>query len=163
MSQDVPVASNLLASKMFGVSARKLAESMGPPLILPLILYTIGLPLLVTLPLVFVGFLVGLFIYSRTPPGQRPLQYAAAMARHLRGRTDYVWKSPEPNTNDLAYHEPFEAWITGRPKPVVAADDAVSDDGEDTGTETETDEQTDSDDGPDADWPIATYGGQTND
>lgn len=163
MSQDVPVASNLLASKMFGVSARKLAESMGPPLVVPLILYTIGLPLLVTLPLVFVGFLVGLFIYSRTPAGQRPLQYAGAMARHLRGRTDYVWKLPEPNTDDLAYREPFEAWITRRPKPVVADDDAVSDDGEDTGTETETDEPTDSDDGPDADWPIATYGGQTND
>lgn len=163
MSQDVPVASNLLASKMFGVSARKLAESMGPPLIVPLILYTIGLPLLVTIPLVFVGFLVGLFIYSRTPPGQRPLQYAAAMARHLRGRTDYVWKPPEPNKDDLAYHESFEAWITGRPKPVVADADGVRDDADETGAETETDEPTDSDDGLDADWPIATYGGQTND
>jgi hypothetical protein len=163
MSQDIPVASHLLASKMFGVSVRKLAESMGPPLIVPLILYTIGLPLLVTIPLVFVGFLVGLFIYSRTPAGQRPLQYAGAMARHLRGRTDYVWKPPKPNTDDLAYHEPFEAWITGPPKPVVADEDAVSDDGEGTGAETETDEPTDSDDGPDADWPIATYGGQTND
>jgi hypothetical protein len=141
MSQDIPVASHLLASKMFGVSARKLAESMGPPLVVPLILYTIGLPLLVTIPLVFVGFLVGLFIYSRTPPGQRPLQYAGAMARHLRGRTNYVWKPPEPAPGDLAYHEPFEAWITGRPEPVVA----------------------DEDDDPDADWPIATHRGHTND
>jgi len=163
MSQDIPVASNLLASKMFGVSVRKLAESMGPPLIVPLVLYTIGLPLLVTIPLVFAGFLVGLFIYHRTPQGQRPLQYAAAMIRHLRGQTDYVWKPSEPNKDDLAYHEPFEAWITGRPKSVVGDDDAVSDDSGDAGTETETDESTDSDDGLDADWPIATYGGQTND
>ena len=141
MSQDIPVASHLLASKMFGVSARKLAESMGPPLVVPLILYTIGLPLLVTIPLVFVGLLVGLFIYSRTPPGQRPLQYAGAMARHLRGRTNFVWKPPEPTPGDLAYHEPFEAWITGCPGPVVA----------------------DEDDDPDADWLIATHRGHTND
>jgi len=141
MSQDIPVASHLLSSKMFGVSARKLAESMGPPLVVPLILYTIGLPLLVTIPFVFVGFIVGLFIYIRTPPGQRPLQYAGAMARHLRGRSNYVWKPPEPAPGDLAYHEPFEAWITGRPEPVVA----------------------DEDDDPDADWLIATHRGHTND
>jgi hypothetical protein len=63
------------------------------------------------------------------------------MARHLRGRSNYVWKAPEPAPGDLAYHEPFEAWITGRPEPVVA----------------------DEDDDPDADWLIATHRGHTND
>ena len=153
MSQDIPMASHLLASKMFGVSARKLAESMGPPLIVPIILYAIGLPLLVTAPFVFIGATVGLFIYKRTPSGQRPLRYAVAMARHLRGRTEYVWKPPKAGENDIAYHEPFEGWITGRPEPV---DD-------DAGTEMDTDAGTDADASPDADWPVATYGDPLHD
>ncbi|WP_254824927.1 hypothetical protein [Haloglomus halophilum] len=151
MSKDIPMASHLLASKMFGVSARKLAESMGPPLIVPIILYTIGLPLIVTAPFVLLGGIVGYAIYIKTPPGQRPLRYAAALARHFRGRTGYVWKPPEPGEHDIAYHEPFEGWITGRPTP--AGEDV---DETDDSAEMDADTDASADAGPDADWPVAT-------
>ncbi|TKX37049.1 hypothetical protein EXE51_08220 [Halorubrum sp. CGM5_25_10-8B] len=115
MSKDIPMASHLLASKVFGVSARKLAESLGPPLIVPIVLYAIGLPLLITGPFVILGSVVGLATYTRTPEGQRPIRYAAAMARHFRGRTEYLWKPPEAGEHDIAHRELIEGWITGRP------------------------------------------------
>lgn len=149
--KDISVASHLLSSKMFGVSVRKLLESMGPPLLVPIVLYAIGLPLLVTIPVVVLGLLVGAYIYTRTPPGQRPLPYAAALARHLRGRNEYVWKPPEAEKNDLAYREPFEAWITGLPDAVTGQ--------EETGLETDPA----GDCGPHAEWPIADHRDQSND
>jgi hypothetical protein len=156
MSRDIPMASHLLSSKVFGVSARKLAESVGPPLIVPIILYAIGLPLLVTAPFVVIGAVVGIAIYKRTPEGQRPLRYAAAMARHLRGRTEYLWKPTEADEFDIAYREPFEGWITGRPDAEESGEvDTV--DGEstaDTETETETDAHVAA--GPVSDWPVST-------
>jgi hypothetical protein len=147
MSKDIPMASHLLASKMFGVSARKLAESMGPPLFVPIILYAIGLPLIVTAPFVVLGGIVGYGIYIKTPPGQRPLRYAAALTRHFRGRTDYVWKPPEAGEHDIAYREPFEGWITGRPTPVDETDDIA---------EMDADTDASADTGLDANWPVAT-------
>lgn len=115
MSQDVPMASHLLSSKVLGVSARKLAESMGPPLVPSLILYTLGLPLIVTLPLVVLGASFGAIIYDRTPPGQRPLRYSGALVRHYRGRTEYIWKPPAVADGDLAAGDAQDVWITHAP------------------------------------------------
>jgi len=148
--KDIPVASHLLSPKMFGVSVRKLLESMGPPLLVPIVLYAIGLPLLVTTPVVVLGLLVGAFIYTRTPPGQRPLPFAMAMARHLSGRNEYVWKPPDSGENDLAYHEPFEAWITGRPTSGAELEES----GQDTNSGRDI--------GPHAEWPIADHRGKLN-
>mgnify|MGYP000032400052 FL=1 len=112
MSQDIPMASHLLASKVLGVSARKLAESMGPPVVPCLILYAIGLPLIVTLPLVLVGVIVGTVIYTRTPPGQQPLRFAAAIVRHYRGQTHYVWKPSLEGKDGLVTSSPEDVWLT---------------------------------------------------
>ncbi|QLC35658.1 hypothetical protein EFA46_015470 (plasmid) [Halarchaeum sp. CBA1220] len=159
MSRDIPMASHLLASKMFGVSVRKLAESVGPPLIVPIVLYAIGFPLLVTAPFVLLGGIVGYGIYVRTPQGQRPLRYAGALARHVRGRTDYVWKPTAAGEHEIAHREPFEEWITGR----LTSDTAAVGDGEesdglvvdvDTGSGTETESTAGT--GLNADWPVAT-------
>jgi len=129
MSQDIPVASHLLASKVLGVSARKLAESMGPPVVPCLILYAIGLPLIVTLPLVLVGVLIGAVIYKRTPPGQRPLRFAAALVRHYRGQTHYVWKPPEENKNGLVTSSPEDIWLTISEEQNKSVDDDTDTDG----------------------------------
>ena len=155
MSKDIPMASHLLSSKVFGVSARKLAESVGPPLIVPIILYAIGLPLLITGPFVILGGVVGLVIYNRTPEGQHPIRYAAAMARHFRGRTEYLWKPPEADRHDIAYREPFEGWITGRPR----ADESGLTDTVNKETTSNTDT------GPAVEWPVArtTFGETQND
>ncbi|WP_251344539.1 hypothetical protein [Haloplanus halophilus] len=150
MSKDVPMASHLLSSKVFGVSARKLAESVGPPLIVPIILYAIGLPLLVTAPFVIIGAFVGLVVYKRTPEGQRPIRYAAAMARHFRGRTEYLWKPPEAGEHDIAYREPFEGWITGRPNAGESGESDTVD------RESTADTVADADPGPASDWPVST-------
>lgn len=112
MSQDIPMASHLLSSKVLGVSARKLAESMGPPLVPSLVLYTLGLPLTVTLPLVILGASIGAVIYNRTPPGQNPLQYSSALVRHYRGQTEYVWKPPDVSDGELAFGDVQDVWIT---------------------------------------------------
>jgi hypothetical protein len=92
--------------------------------------------------------LVGLVIYKRTPEGQRPIRYAAAMARHFRGRTEYLWKPPEASEHDIAYREPFEGWITGSPN-------AGGPDGTDT-VDRESTADTDANAGPASEWPVAT-------
>ncbi|WP_436932038.1 hypothetical protein [Halosimplex halobium] len=124
MTQDIPMASHLLASKVLGVSARKLAESMGPPVVPCLILYAIGLPLIITLPLVVVGVIIGAVIYKQTPPGQQPLRFAGALLRHYRGQTHYIWKPPEEGENGLVTSSPEDVWLT-----VVDSEDAESAEG----------------------------------
>lgn len=150
MSKDVPMASHLLSTKVFGISARKLAESVGPPLTVPILLYAIGVPLLITAPFVILGGITGLVIYTRTPEGQRPLRYAAAIARHVRGRTEYLWKPPAAGEHDIAHREPFEGWITGHPS---TADDGATENGDGDAT---ADTETDTDTGPASEWPVAT-------
>jgi hypothetical protein len=158
MSKDVPMASHLLSSKVFGVSARKLAESLGPPLIVPIILYAIGLPLLVTAPFVILGAIAGLVIYTRTPEGQRPIRYAAAMARHFRGRTEYLWKPPEAGDHDIASREPFEGWITGRPDPAGSGSESENEGGNESDRSDTVDREStvNTDSGPASEWPAAT-------
>jgi len=152
MSKDVPMASHLLSAKVFGISARKLSESVGPPLIVPIVLYAIGLPFLVTAPFVILGGVIGLVIYKRTPEGQRPIRYAAAMARHFRGRTEYLWKPPEADEHDIAHRVPFEGWITGRPH----AGESDLTDTVDRKSTANTDTVADTDADPAVDWPVAT-------
>ncbi|AUV84437.1 hypothetical protein C2R22_23155 (plasmid) [Salinigranum rubrum] len=164
MSKDVPMASHLLSSKVFGVSARKLAESLGPPLIVPIILYAIGLPLLVTAPFVILGGIAGIIIYTRTPEGQRPIRFAAAMARHFRGRTEYLWKPPEAGDHDIASREPFEGWITERPDPAASESESVSENeggnesyrSDTVDRELTVNTDSDADAGPASEWPAAT-------
>lgn len=112
MTQGIPVASKLLDSKVMGVSARKLAESLGPPIVPVLVLYTLGVPLIVTLPAMVVGALIGAVIYHKTPPGQRPIRYASSVIRHYRGQNIYVWQRPEETEDDLGYGESENVWLT---------------------------------------------------
>jgi hypothetical protein len=117
MPDPVPVASNLLESKFFGFSVRRLAESMAIPIAPCAILYTVGFPLLFTFPLFVVGIGVGALIFVKTPPGQRPLRYAHAVFQHRSGANVYVW-SPSPELeNDLASGARQNDWLTQSPDP----------------------------------------------
>ena len=117
MPDPVPVASNLLESKFFGFSVRRLLESMAIPVAPCAILYTVGFPLLVTFPLFVVGIGVGVLIFLKTPPGQRPLRYAHAVARHRSGENVYTWAPSPELENDLASGTRQDDWLTQPPNP----------------------------------------------
>ena len=119
MPDPVPVASNLLESKFFGFSVRRLLESMAIPVAPCAILYTVGFPLLVTFPLFVVGIGVGVLIFLKTPPGQRPLRYAHAVVRHRSGENVYTWAPSPERENDLASGARQDNWLTQPPDPGV--------------------------------------------
>ena len=112
MSQDIPMASNLLKSKIGGYEVRKLAESVGPPMLPCVILYTLGLPLQVTLPLLLVGVCTGVFVYRRTPAGQRPLNFMKAILRDLRDPEEFIWQAPTPEQGSLGHGDTSDQWLT---------------------------------------------------
>jgi hypothetical protein len=115
MPDPVPVASNLLESKFLGFSVRRLLESMVIPVAPCAILYTIGFPLLFTFPLFVVGIGVGVLVFVKTPPGQRPLRYAHAVVRHRSGENVYVWAPSPELENDLASGARQDDWLTQLP------------------------------------------------
>ena len=119
MPDPVPVASNLLESKFFGLSVRRLIESMGIPIAPCAILYTAGFPLVFTLPLFIVGLGVGAVIYRKTPPGQRPLRYAHAIVKHRFGGNVYVWAPSTTLEHDLATGARQNEWLTQPPDPTA--------------------------------------------
>ena len=119
MPDPVPVASNLLESKFLGFSVRRLLESMAIPVAPCAILYTVGFPLLFTFPLFVVGIGVGILIFVKTPPGQRPLRYAHAVFRHRSGENVYVWAPSNTLENDLASGTRQDDWLTQPPNPGV--------------------------------------------
>ena len=119
MPDPVPVASNLLESKFLGFSVRRLLESMVIPVAPCAILYTVGFPLLFTFPLFVVGIGVGILIFVKTPPGQRPLRYAHAVFRHRSGENVYVWAPSNTLENDLASGARQDDWLTQPPNPGV--------------------------------------------
>ena len=119
MPDPVPVASNLLESKFLGFSVRRLLESMAIPVAPCAILYTVGFPLLFTFPLFIVGIGVGILIFVKTPPGQRPLRYAHAVFRHRSGENVYVWAPSNKLENDLASGARQDDWLTQPPNPGV--------------------------------------------
>ena len=119
MPDPVPVASNLLESKFFGFSVRRLLESMVIPVAPCAILYTVGFPLLVTFPLFVVGIGVGVLMFLKTPPGQRPLRYAHAVVRHRSGKNVYTWAPSPERENDLASGTRQDDWLTQPPDPGV--------------------------------------------
>lgn len=119
MPDPVPVASNLLESKFLGFSVRRLLESMTIPVAPCAILYTVGFPLLFTFPLFVVGIGVGILIFVKTPPGQRPLRYAHAVFRHRSGENVYVWAPSNTLENDLASGARQDDWLTQPPNPGV--------------------------------------------
>mgnify|MGYP006928062204 CR=1 FL=1 len=119
MPAPVPVASNLLESKFFGFSVRRLLESMVIPVTPCAILYTVGFPLLFTFPLFIVGVGMGIFIFTRTPRGQRPLRYAHAVFRHRLGENVYMWAPSPELENDLASGTRQDDWLTQPPNPAM--------------------------------------------
>jgi len=119
MPDPVPVASNLLESKFLGFSVRRLLESMTIPVAPCAILYTVGFPLLFTFPLFVAGIGVGILIFVKTPPGQRPLRYAHAVFRHRSGENVYVWAPSNTLENDLASGARQDDWLTQPPNPGV--------------------------------------------
>ena len=121
MADPVPVASNLLESKFFGFSVRRLLESTVIPVAPCAILYTVGFPLLFTFPLFVVGICVGVLIFLKTPPGQRPIRYAHAVVRHRSGENVYTWAPSPEHENDLASGTRQDDWLTQPPDPGVTA------------------------------------------
>jgi hypothetical protein len=115
MPEPVPVASNLLESRFLGFSVRRLLESMAIPVAPCAILYTVGFPLLVTFPLFVAGIGIGVFIFLKTPPGQRPLRYAHAFARRRSGENVYTWAPSAELENVLASGRRQDTWLTRPP------------------------------------------------
>jgi hypothetical protein len=112
MPEPVPVASNLLESKFLGFSVRRLVESMALPVAPCVLLYTVGFPLLVTFPLFVLGIGVGGLIFTKTPPGQRPLRYAHAVARYRTSSNVYVWTPSTALENHFARGLRQNDWLT---------------------------------------------------
>ena len=119
MPDPVPVASNLLDSKFLGFSVRRLLESMAIPVAPCAILHVLRFPLLFTFPLFVVGIGVGVLIFVKTPPGQRPLRYTHAAFRHRAGENVYVWAPSDSLENDLASGACQDDWLTQPPSPDV--------------------------------------------
>ena len=115
MPDPVPVASNLLESKFLGFSVRRLVESMAIPVAPCALLYAVGFPLLITFPLFVLGIGLGGLIFTKTPPGQRPLRYAHAFARYRTSSNVYVWAPSMARENDLASGVRQNDWLTQRP------------------------------------------------
>ena len=115
MPEPVPVASNLLESKFLGFSVRRLVESMALPVAPCAVLYAVGFPLLVTFPLFVLGIGLGGLIFTKTPPGQRPLRYAHAVARYRTTSNVYVWAPSTAREDDLAHGVRQSDWLTQRP------------------------------------------------
>jgi len=115
MPEPVPVASNLLESKFLGFSVRRLVESMAIPVAPCALLYAVGFPLLVTFPLFVLGIGLGGLIFTKTPPGQRPLRYAHAVARYRTSSNVYVWAPSTIRENDLARGVRQNDWLTHPP------------------------------------------------
>ena len=115
------MASNLLKSKIGGYEVRKLAESVGPPMLPCVILYTLGLPLQITLPLLLVGVCTGVFVYRRTPAGQRPLNFMKAILRDLRDPEEFIWQAPIPGQGSLGHGDSLDQWLTHDAYPAEEA------------------------------------------
>ena len=120
MPDPVPVASNLLESKFLGFSVRRLVESMAIPVAPCALLYAVGFPLLVTFPLFVLGIGLGGLIFTKTPPGQRPLRYAHAFARYRTTSNVSVWAPSMARENDLASGVRQNDWLTQRPTSGLA-------------------------------------------
>ena len=120
MPEPVPVASNLLESKFLGFSVRRLVESMAIPVAPCALLYAVGFPLLITFPLFVLGIGLGGLIFTKTPPGQRPLRYAHAFARYRTTSNVYVWAPSMAHENDLAHGVRQNDWLTQPPSPSPA-------------------------------------------
>lgn len=120
MPEPVPVASNLLESKFLGFSVRRLVESMAIPVAPCALLYAVGFPLLVTFPLFVLGLGLGGLIFTKTPPGQRPLRYAHAVARYRTSSNVYVWAPSTARKDDLANGVRQNDWLTQPPTPGLA-------------------------------------------
>jgi hypothetical protein len=112
MPEPVPVASNLLESKFLGFSVHRLVESMAIPVAPCALLYAVGFPLLVTFPLFVLGIGLGGLIFTKTPPGQRPLRYAHAFARYRTTSNVYAWAPSMARENDLARGVRQNDWLT---------------------------------------------------
>ena len=119
MPDPVPVASNLLDSKFLGFSVRRLLESMAIPVAPCAILHILRFPLLFTFPLFVVVIGVGVLIFLKTPPGQRPLRYTHAVFRHRTGENVYVWAPSNTLENDIASGARQDDWLTQMPNPGV--------------------------------------------
>lgn len=115
MPDPVPVASNLLGvevPRLLRPPARRIDGHPRRPCAL---LYAVGFPLLVTFPLFVLGIGLGGLIFTKTPPGQRPLRYAHAVARYRTTSNIYVWAPSMARENNLARGVRQNDWLTQRP------------------------------------------------
>ncbi|WP_424016327.1 hypothetical protein ACOZ4N_00930 (plasmid) [Halorientalis pallida] len=120
MAKSVPVAANLLDSKLMGFSARRLAESMAIPLAPCAIFHTLNFPLVLTLPLFVGGAVTGITVYRRTPQGQQPLAWTLAILRQKTGDNVYTWEQPGASEQDLATGVTQDEWLTRDVPPHVS-------------------------------------------
>lgn len=120
MVQSVPVAANLLETKLGGFSARRIGESMALPIAPCGILHALNFPTEVTLPLFVGGLLVGGTIFRKTPKGQRPMIWTRAVLQHRFGSNAYTWSHPGHSENDFAEGVAQDEWITRDSPPHVS-------------------------------------------
>lgn len=116
MTKSVPVAANLLETKLAGFSAKRIGESMALPLGPCAVLHALNFPTMFTLPLFIVGLVIGGTIFVKTPKGQRPMVWTRAILQHKFGSNTYSWTHPGVSENDFAEGVPQDEWIT-RPSP----------------------------------------------
>lgn len=103
MSGRVPVADNLLTTKLFGFKVRRVLQAFAVPLGPGIIALLIGTPIQIQAPLVIGGFLIGLFVFFRTPEGQDPHRWFLSLLRLKLTRSQYHWEPHATEDGDKTY------------------------------------------------------------
>lgn len=124
MREPVPVADHLLESTLYGIPIRHVLEALGVPLLPGLLLYTLqpllGLSFPVVASVAFGGVLAGLYVYRRTPSGQRPLAWTLARLRYAMRSTTYVWDPQTAITRPTTATLPIQDdWLTTDTDPTA--------------------------------------------
>jgi hypothetical protein len=90
--EPVPVAENLLETKLFGFSIRPVLQAFLPPMAPGLLLMVLNFPVLLFGPTVIGGAIVGVFLYTKTPGGQSPAGYLYGILTDKLGPDTFYWK-----------------------------------------------------------------------
>jgi phage gpG-like protein len=93
--EPVPVAENLLETKLFGFSLKRLMQAFLPPMAPGLLLMVLNFPLILFGPGVIGGAIVGVVLYTRTPGGQSPAGFLYGILTDQFGPDEFYWKPVE--------------------------------------------------------------------
>lgn len=90
--QPVPVAEKLLDTKLFGFSLSRLIQAFAIPVTPGMLLTLINMPIIIFGPTILLGLIIGMALYVRTPPGQKPAGWLIGRIKTLAGPSKYTWK-----------------------------------------------------------------------